>query len=90
MVTETGAEGRHAATWLRHVCGEARAALRRGIPLEGLCIYPVADYPGWQDSRHCPCGLIEIDEDWQTRRLRPELAETVRDEAAFLKQASPG
>jgi hypothetical protein len=35
------------------------------------------------ETVHCPCGLIAIDEDWPTRKLRPELAETVRDEAAF-------
>jgi hypothetical protein len=35
------------------------------------------------ETVHCPCGLIAIDEDWPTRKLRPELAETVRDDAAF-------
>jgi beta-glucosidase/6-phospho-beta-glucosidase/beta-galactosidase len=26
--------------------------------IEGLCIYPITDYPGWDDERHCPTGLL--------------------------------
>jgi hypothetical protein len=42
------------------------------------------------ETVHCPSGLIAIDENWPTRKLRPELAETVRDEARILDQVSPG
>jgi len=40
-----------------------------------VCIYPVMDYPGWDNNRHCPCGLIELDEAWSGRSIRSDLAE---------------
>lgn len=56
LLTETGVEGANGAGWLRYVGGEVRAALRAGVPVEGICLYPVMDYPGWKDDRHCRCG----------------------------------
>lgn len=57
FVAETGAEGEVRPLWLRYVGREARAALRAGIPLEGVCLYPILNHPGWDDDRHCHCGL---------------------------------
>lgn len=73
VVTETGAEGSAAAGWLAYVCAEVRQAQGMGAQILGICLYPVMDYPGWDDDRHCPCGLIEATLDWSERRLRPEL-----------------
>ena len=28
------------------------------MPVEGICLYPVVDYPGWVDERHCATGLL--------------------------------
>jgi hypothetical protein len=58
FIAETGAEGERRVPWLRYVCDEVAAALASGIPLEGICIYPITDYPGWDNDRHCPCGLL--------------------------------
>ena len=74
VISETGAEAEAAAGWLGMVCAEAREALRAGVDLQGICLYPVMDYPGWDDNRHCPCGLIAVDTQWQNRNLRAELA----------------
>jgi len=57
-VTETGAEGEMRVPWLRYVCDEVAAALHVGVPMQGICLYPVTDYPGWGDDRHCPTGLF--------------------------------
>ncbi len=86
MISETGAEGDNGPGWLRYVGGEVRTAMRRGVPVEGLCIYPVMDYPGWQDDRHCPTGLIRLDNAYRTRTVDPELAVAL-DEQAILLQA---
>ena len=32
--------------------------MQAGVPVEGICLYPVLDYPGWADERHCPVGLL--------------------------------
>ena len=28
-----------------------------GVPLVGLCLYPIVNHPGWDDDRHCQNGL---------------------------------
>ncbi|MFL6194838.1 MAG: beta-glucosidase [Thermoanaerobaculia bacterium] len=57
IVAETGAEGDHRAEWLRYVAGEVLAARRAGVPVHGICLYPIVNYPGWDDERHCESGL---------------------------------
>lgn len=81
LITETGAEGEAAGAWMRHVASEVRAALRQGLPILGICLYPVMDYPGWENERHCPCGLIEAADHWRHRRIRPEMLECLAREA---------
>jgi len=58
LVAETGAEGDARAPWLRYVCDEVIAAMQAGVEIEGVCLYPITDYPGWFDDRHCPTGLF--------------------------------
>ncbi|MDB5416536.1 MAG: beta-glucosidase [Rubritepida sp.] len=57
-LTETGAEEPHGGAWLNYVQEEIAAAGREGIVVHGACIYPVMDYSGWDNERHCPCGPI--------------------------------
>lgn len=58
FLSETGAEGSGRPAWLHYVCDEVREAGRRGVSVEGICIYPVTAYPGWDNSRHCDVGLF--------------------------------
>jgi hypothetical protein len=32
--------------------------LALGVPVQGLCWYPIVDYPGWNDERHCCSGVL--------------------------------
>lgn len=73
VITETGAEAEDDIGWLGYVYAEVREAQRADAEVLGVCIYPVMDYSGWDDQRHCPCGLIEVSPDWRTRRLRTGL-----------------
>jgi hypothetical protein len=57
FIAETGIEAAARPNWLRYVGREARAALALGVRLEGICLYPIVDHPGWEDDRHCPNGL---------------------------------
>ncbi len=70
VITETGTEADSMIGWLGYVGAEVRQVRRMGVPVLGICIYPVMDYPGWDDERHCACGLIEVAADWSHRRLR--------------------
>lgn len=57
-LAETGAEEPDGDAWLAYVAREVEAALSAGVAVEGVCVYPVTDYLGWDDDRHCPCGPI--------------------------------
>lgn len=61
FVAETGIEGNARAEWFDYVCSEVGKARALGVPIEGLCLYPILDHPGWDDDRHCPNGLIGMD-----------------------------
>jgi polysaccharide biosynthesis protein PelF len=84
LITETGTEGESGPGWLHYVTGEVRAASRAGIAIEGICIYPVMDYPAWDDSRHCRCGLLRADSTWRTRDLDLALHEQIQEEQALM------
>ncbi|MGX9962175.1 hypothetical protein ACVFYP_02565 [Roseomonas sp. F4] len=60
MVAETSIEGTPRAAWLRYIGNEVRAAMRLGVPVQGICLYPVVSHPGWDDDRYCPNGLFEM------------------------------
>jgi beta-glucosidase/6-phospho-beta-glucosidase/beta-galactosidase len=59
FIAETGIEAEHRPDWFRYVCGEVAVAMSFGVPVEGICLYPVMNHPGWEDGRHCPNGLID-------------------------------
>lgn len=58
IISETGIEGERRAAWFSYVITEVERARVRGVPVEGVCIYPVADHPGWDDDRLCPNGML--------------------------------
>ena len=89
VVAETGTEGAARAGWLRYVAGEVRAARRAGADVRGLCWYPVADHPGWDDDRPCPNGLLGFVGADGTRPVHVPLArELGRQQRLF--EGSPG
>ena len=75
FIAETGIEGDARPSWLRYIGQEARAAAAQGVELEGLCLYPIIDYPGWGDDRHCHSGLWGYADDEGRRPLYEPLAE---------------
>jgi len=86
FVAETGCEGDDRPRWFRYVCGEAKAAIERGVPLEGVCLYPIADHPGWDDDRHCPNGLLGYsDAEGRREVFRPLAQELARQRGIFAE-----
>lgn len=62
IIAETGHFGAGRAEWLRYVAREADEAVRNGIPLEGVCLYPIVDRPDWEDAQHWHnCGMWDVD-----------------------------
>ncbi|HVM37979.1 MAG TPA: hypothetical protein VM265_06305 [Sphingomicrobium sp.] len=91
FVAETGAERSARPAWFHYVCSEVREAQRRGVPIEGICIYPVTSFPGWDDSRHAEVGLFSTPHSDGTRRIdEPLAAELKRQQALFASAGQAG
>lgn len=75
FVAETGAEDEHRAPWLRYIGDEVYAAREAGIPVGGICLYPITDYPGWTDQRHCRSGLLGLADAQGRRTVHQDLAD---------------
>ena len=58
VISKTGGEGDGRASWFTHVVEEVRLAHMAGVPIHGICLYPILDYPGWIDDRRCHTGLF--------------------------------
>lgn len=58
VVSETGTEGDGRVAWLKTIGCEVVAARKAGVPVEGLCLYPIIDHVGWDDDRNCPSGFM--------------------------------
>ena len=51
-IGETSHFGTGRARWIREIGREIELALECGVPLEGVCLYPVIDRYDWQDPAH--------------------------------------
>lgn len=58
LVAETGTEGDGRAAWFSMISAEVATARMAGVPVEGICLYPIIDHVGWDDDRDCPSGLL--------------------------------
>jgi len=84
FISETGAEGSARPAWLHYVCDEVREARRRGTPVEGICLYPITAYPGWDNSRHCHVGLFSTIQSEGRRHVYEPLYEELERQRALL------
>lgn len=78
FVAETGIEDEARPAWLRYVGSEVRAALMDGTQVEGICLYPVVNHPGWDDDRHCHNGLWDYANPKGEREIFIPLAQELR------------
>jgi len=65
FVGETSHFGVGRARWIAEIAAEVQQARCAGVPIEGICLYPVIDRPDWENYNHWHhCGL------WDVRRAR--------------------
>ena len=74
FVAETGIEDETRPAWLRYICNEVFAAMNTGVPMEGICLYPILNHPGWDDDRHCHNGLFDYPNENGEREVYEPLA----------------
>jgi hypothetical protein len=78
FIAETGTEGRRRPAWLRYVCEETRAAMESGVPIDGICLYPIVNHPGWVNRRHCHNGLWDYPGENGERQIYAPLADELQ------------
>jgi len=74
FVAETGIEDASRPAWFRYICQEVRAAMEAGKQIEGICLYPIVNHPGWVDERHCHNGLWDYADERGVREIHEPLA----------------
>lgn len=78
FIAETGTENLDRPTWLRYVSQEVRTAMNSGVPIHGICWYPILNHPGWDDNRHCQNGLWDYCDANGQRAIYQPLAQELR------------
>jgi hypothetical protein len=78
FIAETGSENRIRPGWLRYVCGETHAVIEAGVPVYGMCLYPILNHPGWDDNRHCRNALWDYPDVNGRRQIYEPLARELK------------
>ena len=88
-LTETSHPGIDRPAWLHMVADECAAVLREGLPLQGICLYPIIDRPDWDhlDQWH-QSGLWDADlnRPGPARVLHQPSAEALRAAQAIINE----
>jgi hypothetical protein len=91
-LTETSHPGVDRPAWLRMIADECAAVLREGLPLQGICLYPIIDRPDWDhlDQWH-QSGLWDADlaQPGPARVLHQPSAEALLAAQAVITEAVP-
>ncbi|HEY6803058.1 MAG TPA: hypothetical protein VI306_05700 [Pyrinomonadaceae bacterium] len=82
FVAETGIENERRPSWFRYVCDEVSAAIASGVPVHGICLYPIVNHPGWNDNRHCYNGLWDYPDENGERLVYQPLADELQQQRA--------
>ena len=82
-ITETSHWGDNRGPWLRTVAEDVEAILNEGIPLRGVCLYPVLGMPEWHDrTEWAHMGLWDVKPDWRgalRRSLHKPMYDALRE-----------
>ena len=52
LVGETSHVGVGRAAWIREITDEVAIAISNGVPLHGICLYPIMDRFDWDNASH--------------------------------------
>ena len=90
FIAETGIEDEARPAWLRYLGYEVRRAIQEGVPVQGLCLYPVVNHPGWEDDRHCYNGLWDYPDAQGEREIYEPLARELESQQQLLEAQMSG
>jgi len=84
FIAETSIEDDQRADWLAYVGEEVRRAIAAGVPIQGICLYPIIGHIGWDDRRYCANGLFEMVPKHGRRPVHAPLAAELRRQQALF------
>ena len=90
FVAETGIEDDTRPAWFRYMCKEVFSAMAAGVPVEGVCLYPIVNHPGWDDDRHCYNGMFDYADADGNRPVYEPLAQEVSRQIANVQALTTG
>lgn len=61
IIAETSGRGTGRPHWLNDMVGESLAALRRGVDLHGICLFPAVDMTDWHTGEWLRMGLADVE-----------------------------
>ena len=79
LIAETGIEDEERPSWFHYVCDQVLIAMSAGVPILGICLYPICNHPGWADNRHCHNGLWDYPDASGNREAYQPLSEAIRE-----------
>ena len=90
FIAETSHYGSGRAAWLREIAAEVYKARLNGVPLEGVCLYPILDRFDWEDRTHWHNSGLWDFQDYSDGRyervLNAEYAGELKSSQALLGQ----
>jgi hypothetical protein len=90
-ITETSHSGEDRGIWIKHIAGECSVLIENGLPLWGICIYPIIDRPDWDNLQywhHSGLWDAEFSEDGSQKRvLNIGYADSLLEAQLIIKQA---
>jgi len=85
FISETGAEASSRTGWLHYIATQVEEAINRGASVEGICLYPITAYPGWDNDRICETGVFGMAGTDGDRPVYEPLAAEIRRETPRFK-----
>jgi len=79
LIAETGIEDEERPSWFHYVCDQVLIAISAGVPILGICLYPICNHPGWADDRHCHNGLWDYPDASGHRDAYQPLSDAIRE-----------
>lgn len=89
LISETSAEDEARADWLAYVGAQTRAAMQQGVPLEGICLYPIVNFHAWEDGRAAQNGLWGYPDNQGNREIYEPMARELQNQQRRMEYHPP-
>lgn len=83
FIAETSHVGVGRGEWITEIADEVCVALKKGVPILGVCLYPIIDRPDWEDETHWHNSGL-----WDFKRQGDTFVRVINDDYAQAFRAA--